>query len=80
MRSYQGRTSLSVGGAGAGRDRLLGFEKAFDAAHADQLQRDFLGGEIIIEAGLPDAEHVGDVLCGGAVIAALGEHLRRPLP
>jgi len=49
---------------------------AIEAAHAlqtDELERAFLGGKIIVQARLPDAEHVGNVLGGGAVKTALRE-------
>ena len=62
--------------SGSGRDRLLGLEEARDALHADMLQRHLLGGEIVVQARLPDAEQVRDVLRAGAVIAALGKHPR----
>jgi hypothetical protein len=37
----------------------------------------FLGGDVVIEAPLQDAELVGDILDGGRRIAALIEHLCR---
>ena len=54
-------------------DRLGGFEEALDALKADQLKCGFLGGKIVVEARLPDAQDVRNILCGGAVKAALGE-------
>ena len=51
-------------------------KKPADALHADMLKGDLLRGEIVIEARLPDAEQVGDVLRAGAVIAAFGENPR----
>src|SRR6185369_11317260 len=48
-----------------------------DAVGADRFQRGFFGCEVVVEAGLPDAEHVGDVLSRGSVVAALRENLGR---
>src|SRR5262249_31021261 len=43
---------------------------------ANELERPLLGGEIVIETRLSDAEHVGDVLGRRTVEAALGEDAR----
>src|SRR5262249_52045211 len=51
-------------------------EVAAHALQADELERLLLGSEIVVQARLPDAEHVGDVLGGRAVEAALGEDAR----
>src|SRR5262249_46788026 len=75
MRFDQTR-ELVGGGAGARRDRLGRLEVAPDALQADELERFLLGGEIVVEARLPDAEHVGGVLGGRAVEAACGADTR----
>src|SRR5262245_11361097 len=60
-------------------NRLRGLEEVLDPARADDLERDLLRAEIIVEAGLADVEHIRNVLRGGAMVAALGEHARRRL-
>src|SRR6185312_1930633 len=45
------------------------------AASCDRLGG-FVGGKIVVEARLPDAQHVGNILGGSAVKAALGEDAR----
>src|SRR5262249_58740375 len=60
-------------------DRLRGFEEVLDTAGADDLERNLLGPEIVVEAGLANLQHVRDGLRGGAVVAALGEDTRRRL-
>ena len=66
-----------AGAARAGGDGLGGLDEALDAAEADELERHLLGGEVVVEARLADAEHVGDVLRRRPVEAALGEHAAR---
>ena len=58
------------------RDAADALDVALMALPAHRLKRSFLGVEIVVEARLPDAEHVGDVLGRGAVVAAPREHLR----
>ena len=48
-----------------------------DAVGAHRLQRRLLRREVVVEARLPDAEHVGNVLRRGAVVAAAREDLGR---
>ena len=60
-------------------DLRLAVHELLDAQGAHHLERDLLRREVVIEARLPDAEDVGDVLRRGAVIAALGEDARRRL-
>jgi hypothetical protein len=55
------------------RDRLGDLEEAAHALQTDELERALLGGKIIVQARLPDAEHVGDVLGGGPVKTARRE-------
>ena len=69
--------SFSQRRAGAFHHRLRAFHEPVRAAGAHHFQRGLLGGEVIVEAGLAHAEHVGDRLRRGAVIAALGEHAGR---
>src|SRR5262245_11442605 len=57
-------------------NRLRGLEEVLDPAGADDLERDLLRAEIIVEAGLANVEHIRNVLRGGAMVAALGEHAR----
>ena len=48
-------------------------DEVLDAELADRGERRLLGREIVVEARLPDAEPLGDVLGAGAQIALLGE-------
>src|SRR5262245_16832366 len=74
------QTSESVGGAArACCDRLGDLDEAAAPVQAHHLERALLGGKIVVEARLPYAEHIGDVLCGGTMKATLGEHARRRL-
>src|SRR5690606_3536608 len=59
----------------AGRLRRLerGLDEAFHAALAYRLERLVLRREVVVEACLPDAQALGDVLRGRAVVAAAGE-------
>src|SRR5262249_31953770 len=52
-------------------------DEAIYAVLADAFERGLLGGKIVVERGLPHAEHVGDGLRRGAVIAAFGKHAGR---
>ena len=61
----------------SGGDRLCRFEKAGHPLDTDKLQSGLLGREVIIKARLADVEDVGDILRGGAMIAALGKDLGR---
>ena len=65
------RVSLSAALPGPDRDRLGDLEEAAHALQADELERALLGGKIVVQARLPDAEDVGDVLSGRPVETAL---------
>jgi hypothetical protein len=72
MGAYQAG-KLLFGAARPGSDRLSGLEEILDAARADDFERYLLGGQIIIQARLADADAVGNVLRRRAMIAALGK-------
>src|SRR5262245_32243894 len=78
MRPDQARELLRRRARSAG-NRLCGLEEVLDPAGADDLERDLLRAEIIVEAGLANVEHIRNVLRGSAVIAAFGEHACRCL-
>src|SRR6516162_3872135 len=60
-------------GSRPGSDFLAGIEEAFDALEADKLERRLFRSEIVVQAGLTDAEHVGNVLGGSPMETALGK-------
>src|SRR6516165_1044159 len=60
-------------GSAPGGDFLAGIEETFDALEANELERRLFRGEVIVQAGLTDAEHVGNVLGGSPMETALGK-------
>src|SRR4051794_6593530 len=61
----------------AAQDALRMQGVVLHAFGANRLERGFLRFEIVVETRLPDAQHVCNILRGGAVVAAPGEYLRR---
>ena len=59
----------------AGGDRLCRLEKACHPLNTDEFQSGLFGRDVVIKARLTDAQDVGDILRGGAVVAALGKDL-----
>jgi hypothetical protein len=56
-------------------DSLGSLEETLDALEAHQLQCRLFGREIVIEARLPYAENVGNILSCGAMESALGKDM-----
>src|SRR5262252_2467282 len=69
-------SELVGGSARSRRNCLRHLEETGHTLQANELERPLLGGEIVIETRLSDAEHVGDVLGRRTVEAALGEDAR----
>src|SRR5215468_6662397 len=65
---------LVGGGARSRRNRLGHLEVSSHPLETNELERPLLGRKIVVEARLPNAEHVGDVLGRRTVEAALREH------
>src|SRR5262245_36956127 len=69
-----------VGGGALSRCNRLGdLEVSGHALETNEFERPLLGGKVIVEARLPNAEHVGDVLGCRTMEAALREDARSGL-
>src|SRR5690606_5326048 len=58
-------------GAGAGRDGADALGVLGDGTAVNGDEQIFLGGDVVVEAGLAQPHAVGDVLHGGGVVALL---------
>src|SRR5215468_8516692 len=67
------------GGARSRCNRLGDLEVSGHALETNEFERPLLGGKIVVETRLPDAEHIGDVLGCRTVEAALREDARSRL-
>src|SRR5262245_1300102 len=67
---------LVGGGARSRSNRLGDLEVSGHALETNEFKRPLLGGKIVVEARLPNAEHIGDVLGRRTVEAALRENAR----
>src|SRR5690606_37081081 len=66
-------------GAGTGRDGADALGVLGDGAAVNGDEQIFLGGDVVVEAGLAQPHAVGDVLHGGGVVALLPKQLQRRL-